>query len=49
MDADGNVDVDGDGDGMLSLLPRDMLMSWQATTYDTDTCIVAMIYDVAFV
>lgn len=35
MDADGNVDVDADvdGDGMLSLLPRDMLMSWQATTY----------------
>lgn len=31
MDADGDVDVDGDG--MLSLLPRDMLMSWQATTY----------------
>lgn len=31
MDAD--VDGYADGDGMLSLLPRDMLMSWQATTY----------------
>lgn len=33
MDVDGDGDGDGDADGMLSLLPRDMLMSWQATTY----------------